>query len=290
MMAKQEEEEEEGSSPNEAIFFVLAYLPVFELLSMARVCTSLRDAVKNDRLAWLRMVVDRPLNRRVSDDRLVEVASMAEGRLQALVLINCLNITDDGLFTLIHHNPLITKLHIPGCTSLSAGGVVRAVQLLTKDNHRLRSLKISGIYGVRREDLQTLRGLVEHNVTRQERGKMLYHHHNKIESDDDPCIDVDICPKCNDVRMVFDCPRHLCECRGCDSCIVRCIECGVCIKVIDQEAEAAACADALCLTCWLKLPKCNFCNKPYCSLHANHQYILLDSPGFICATCHSKFN
>lgn len=174
---------------------------------------------------------------------------------------------------------------------------MRAVQLLTKDKHRLKSLKISGIYGVRREDLQTLCSLIEHIPLQQKRYKIFYHQHNKssstmkdIEADDDPCVDVDICPKCNDVRMVFDCPRLLCKCRGCVLCTVRCIECGVCMKGIDQEVEAAACADALCLECWLKLPKCNFCNKPYCSLHSHQQHMVLDSAGFICATCHSKFN
>lgn len=103
--------EGEGSSPNEAMFLALSYLPLFELLTMARVCTSFRDAVKNDTLLWLKIVVDRPLNRRLTDDRLVEVASVAKGRLQALVLINCLNITDYGLFTVIHHNPHITKVY-----------------------------------------------------------------------------------------------------------------------------------------------------------------------------------
>ena len=104
--------EGEGSSPNEAMFFALSYLPLFELLTMARVCTSFRDAIKNDTLPWLKIVVDRPLNRRLSDDRLLEVASVAKGRLQALVLINCLNITDNGLLTVIHHNPSITKVYI----------------------------------------------------------------------------------------------------------------------------------------------------------------------------------
>lgn len=101
---------EQGSSPNEAIFFVLPYLPLFELLSMSQVCTSLRDAVNNDTLPWLNLLVDRPLSRRLSDDRLLHVASKAQGRLHHLLLINCLNITDDGLFTVIMHNPRITKV------------------------------------------------------------------------------------------------------------------------------------------------------------------------------------
>ncbi|KAH6830919.1 hypothetical protein C2S53_005843 [Perilla frutescens var. hirtella] len=290
--------QEQGSSPNEAILFVLTYLPLFELLLITRVCRSLRDAVKNDTLPWLKIVVDRPLNRHLSDDRLVEVASRAQPRLQLLLLINCLNITDDGLFRVIANNPRITKLHVPGCTSLTPGGMVRAVQLLTKDNHRLQSLKISGIYGVRKEDLHTLRGLIKHK-----RSKTFIHDYYKFSTmkqiETDSSIDVDICPKCNEVRMVFDCPRLLCEkqqqkagageCRGCESCIMRCVECGVCLKGI-QELEEASCADAMCLECWLKLPKCNFCNKPYCSKHVHQQHTVSESTGFICATCHSKFN
>lgn len=298
---EEEFHKEQESSPNEAIFFVLAYLPLFELLSMTRVCTSLRDAVNNDTLPWLKLLVDRPLSRRLSDDRLLQVASKAQGRLQHLLLINCLNITDDGLYRVIAHNPRINKLHIPGCTRLTPGGIIRAVQLLTKDSQRLKSLKINGIYGIQKEDLQTLRSLLDPNTTQQKRDKILYHSHNKFSTmkhkETDPSIDVDICPRCNEVRMVFDCPRPLCEkqhqkggeCRGCDSCIMRCIECGVCIKGV-QELEAASCADALCLECWLKLPKCNFCNKPYCSKHADQQHTLPESAGFICATCHSRFS
>lgn len=177
------------------------------------------------------------------------------------------------------------------------------MMLLTKDNHRLKSLKVSGVYGIRKEDLETLHNLINHNQTQQKRDKILYHKYKKFSTlkviETNRSIDVDICPLCNEVRTVFDCPRVLCEkqqqqqevgeCRGCDSCILRCTECGICIKGI-QELEEVSCADTLCLECWLKLPKCNLCNKPYCSQHADQQHSLSGSIGFICATCHSKFN
>lgn len=101
---------EQGSSPNESILFVLAYLPLFELLTMARVCKSLRDAVNDDLLPWLKIVADRPLNWRISDDILMEVTSRANGKLQFLALINCVKITDDGLLRVIAQNPHITKV------------------------------------------------------------------------------------------------------------------------------------------------------------------------------------
>ncbi|KAI3453156.1 hypothetical protein Pfo_009819 [Paulownia fortunei] len=305
-MAEDKEQDtciEQGSSPNEAIFFVLAYLPLFELLAMTIVCKSLRDAINNDILPWLKIIVDPPLNWRLSDEILMEVASKAKGRIQVLALINCVKITDDGLLRVIAQNPRISKLHVPGCTSLSPGGVIRAVKLLARNNHRLTSLKISGIYGIQKEDLETLHNLMNHDQTQQKNCKILYHEYKKLSTQKHietySSIDVYLCPKCNEVRMVFDCPQVLCEkqqqqqeaseCRGCDSCITRCIECGICITGT-QEVEEASCADTLCLECWLKLPKCNFCNKPYCNQHADQQHRLSGSLGFVCATCHSKFN
>lgn len=165
------------------------------------------------------------------------------------------------------------------------------MQLLTK---RLKSLEINGVYGVRKEDLETLRGLIiDPNTKQSRRNKIFYHEHSRSSrmeenETDDPRIDVDVCPICNEVRMVFDCPRlHEERCRGCSSCIERCIECGECMKD-DQETEDSLCGDALCLECWLKLPKCNFCNKPYCSLHAYRKHALPENGGFICDYCHSR--
>ncbi|KAL8531898.1 hypothetical protein ACS0TY_008487 [Phlomoides rotata] len=296
----EEEKEEQGSTPHDAIFFVLAYLPLFELFTAARVCRSLRDAVNSDILLWLKIIVDRPLNRRLSDDTLMEVTSKARGRLQALVLINCVNITDDGLSTVIAQNPHITKLHVPGCTSLSPEGIITAATLLTRGSHGLTSLKINGVYGVQQQHLETLQTIISHNQTQHKTDNILYHEYNKYSTlkviETNHSIDLDICPKCNEVTTVFDCPRLICEqqpkqCRGCASCIIRCTECGICLKEIDQETEEASCGDALCLDCWLKLPKCNFCNKPYCRQHSDQRHTFSDSIiGFICADCNSKYN
>ncbi|KAK4400079.1 F-box protein SKIP28 [Sesamum angolense] len=292
------DEKEEYSAPNEALSFVLAYLPLFELLSMTRVCKSLREAINNDILPWLKLVVDRPINCRLSDDILMEVASKAEARLQVLVLINCVKITDDGLLRVIAQNPHISKLHVPGCTSLSPGGVIKALMLLSKNSHRIKSLKIGGIYGVRKEDLETIQSLINHNQTQHKRNNIFCHEYKKFSTlkhiDTNCLVDLDVCPKCNEVRMVFDCPNVGCkkrqgsQCRGCEFCVTRCVECGICITE-SEELEEVSCSDTLCSDCWMKLPKCNFCNKPYCSQHADQQLRVSGSTGFVCAACHSKF-
>ncbi|EPS57456.1 hypothetical protein M569_17361, partial [Genlisea aurea] len=98
------------SSPHEGIFFVLPYLHLFELLSMARVCKSLRDCVKEDIVPGQKLVVDAPIRYRLSDDRLAELAAKSEGRVQVLALINCYNVTDEGLLTFVSSNPQITEV------------------------------------------------------------------------------------------------------------------------------------------------------------------------------------
>lgn len=131
----------------------------------------------------------------------------------------------------------------------------------------------------------------------------LYHEFKKLTilklKETSPPIDMELCPKCNEVQVVYDCPRDSCkrlrhlqqqaECRGCRYCIPRCEECGICIKDEEEEPEEAACPDSLCLGCWLQLPKCSFCNKPYCSDHSDQQCFLPESSGFVCTPCHAKF-
>lgn len=100
----------EAGPPHEALFLVLSYLPLFELLSMRAVCVSLRDAVEHDVLPWLHIVVDRRLSSRLSDYTLGRIARKAGGRLRTLALINCFKISDSGLHEVVEKNPLLTKV------------------------------------------------------------------------------------------------------------------------------------------------------------------------------------
>lgn len=100
----------EAGPPHEALFLVLSYLPLFELLSMRAVCVSLRDAVEHDVLPWLHILVDRRLSSRLSDYTLGRIARKAGGRLRTLALINCFKISDSGLHEVVEKNPLLTKV------------------------------------------------------------------------------------------------------------------------------------------------------------------------------------
>lgn len=104
-------------------------------------------------------------------------------------------------------------------------------------------------------------------------------------------IDLETCPKCFEVRLVYDCPKGDCkrrewplaQCRACYFCIPRCENCGGCIA--SEEMEEGACSDILCLKCWLhEHPKCSFCNKPYCKQHTNWWCTSSDAT-FVCRVC-----
>jgi len=107
-----EQEQDEAKPPHEAMFLVLTYLPVYEVVLMSQVCTSLRDAVNNDILPWLNVTVERPLSWRINDEILLKVTSKANGRLKILTLINCMHVTDEGLQRVVEQNPLIDKVPI----------------------------------------------------------------------------------------------------------------------------------------------------------------------------------
>lgn len=110
MHQDESESESESESPHEALFFVLAYLPLQELLLMTQVTKSFRDFIKDDVLVWLNIVVEKPLSLRFTDDMLTKVASNAHGRLQTLALLNCHKITDEGLLTVVNANPFLVKV------------------------------------------------------------------------------------------------------------------------------------------------------------------------------------
>lgn len=78
---------------------------------MAQVCKSFNNALKDDILPWLNIIVDENHQRsRISDEILVKIASKAMGRLRTLVLSNCDRVTNDGVQTVVAMNPNIEKV------------------------------------------------------------------------------------------------------------------------------------------------------------------------------------
>lgn len=278
-------------SPHEALFLTLTYLPLLQLLSISETCTSMRDGVFNDVLPWIHIKVDCVLSHRLSDQTLIKYASKANGRLLSLVINKSVKITDDGLQQVIQQNPFIRKLHVPGCSGLTPDGIITMVKTLSNHGPYLTSLKVNGLYKINHHHLETLRSILTKNLKKNNKSPNPNHLISSNHEKNDSPIDVDICPICNQVRQVFSCSKDDCTrkrnfCKGCSYCITRCVDCGKCIDEV-EEVEAA-CEHNLCLECWLNLPKCNTCNKPYCSEHAGLGLARDAFEGFVCDSCVAK--
>ncbi|KAK2385524.1 F-box protein SKIP14 [Trifolium repens] len=275
---------------------------------MSSVCKSLLNEINSNVLLWLRLIVESPLNSRITDESLLKITSKADGRLKTLALMNCIHITDQGLQTVVEQNPYIKELHIPACTSITPEGILKVVETLCQRSKCLTKLSINGIYNLQKEHYHMLalnlrKNLTleyEHNVVlasnlrvdyeEKMQQPIYYHKRGSISSfeqeENRRIIDLEVCPKCVEVRMVYDCPKVDCckrkECRGCIFCIPRCENCGGCVG--SEEPEEGACGDILCLECWLQVPKCNFCNKPYCMQHTDWWCTSADS-SLLCRVC-----
>lgn len=251
--------EDEGA-PHEALSFALSYLGVKDLLTVESVCRSLRLTVKNDPLLWRSIHIEKPLAE-ISDDVLLQLTCRAQGNLKYLSLLECSRITDDGLRRVLDSNPRLTELFVPACTRLSIEGIVNMLKSFNcqRGIMGIKHLRIGGLYGVTHEHVEELKFLLgADSQTQQNVYKPHFFSRMNIYrlSDDSRAIDVQICPICEKMRLVYDCPAEGCqvkdqatqECRACSLCILRCSECGRCIN--NTEYEETFCLELLCSDCF----------------------------------------
>ncbi|KAL2335220.1 hypothetical protein Fmac_016433 [Flemingia macrophylla] len=259
----------EGGVPHDALFFVLGYLGVKDLLSIEQVCRSLRDAVRGDTLLWRTVQIDQPLNERITDDTLVKLTNRAQGSLQCLTLLNCLWITDSGLGRVLQSNSRLMKLSVPDCIRLTIEGILSNLRALKSTGKPcIKHLRIGGRAGVchvtdqQFEELKELLDANKHLHQGDQKPKFYRGFYSHIICEDDRAIDIEVCPRCKKLRPVYDCPAENCQqkhqtaqmCRGCTICIARCIHCGRCIK--DFDYEETFCLELLCLNCWDQFLQC----------------------------------
>ncbi|GMH31088.1 hypothetical protein Nepgr_032931 [Nepenthes gracilis] len=246
--------------PHLAMAFSFAYLGVRDLLLVERVCKSWCYTVKNDPLLWKSIHIDQPLNDCVTDDILLQLTNRAQGNLQCLSLVECPRITDVGLKRVLESNLRLTKLSVPGCTRLSVDGIIHCLKdFNTMATTRIKHLRIGRIYGVTQNhfnELKSLLGIDDHMPSNNQK-PLFYHRGNfYLSFEDDRAIDIEICPRCQNPRLVYDCPPESChgenhaaqDCRACTLCIARCAQCGRCIN--GTEYEETFCLDLLCSSCW----------------------------------------
>eukprot|EP00250_Pteridium_aquilinum_P004866 c15054_g1_i1 orf=277-2343(+) len=282
----------------EALQYTLSYMSLQELLTMEKVCRSLRIRIKSDVLLWQRLHIELPMSNFLTDEVLLELASRAGGQLQSLSLVDCTRVTEAALEQVILSNPKLAKLSLPGCSRISADAVVRMVEILTNCKVSgmagLKQLRVRNMYGFTKQHLESLQKMVGVRPQDQSISRKPQYYHQKHHAsfhDDDIAIDVEECPKCSNIKLVYDCTREKCQqrkggdcqdCRACILCIGRCEACGSCIT--DNDYEETFSLDVLCSCCWLGLPKCAECNRPACGSHADH-FIRTPEITFVCGDC-----
>ncbi|KAI5075053.1 hypothetical protein GOP47_0011014 [Adiantum capillus-veneris] len=276
----------QGDDPvPEGLLYTLAYMNLHDLLKMEQVCRYLRNRIKNDVLLWQRLHIELPMSNSLTDEVFLELASRSRGQLQCLSLVDCTRVTEAALEEIVLANPRLVQLSLPGCSRISADAVVRMVERHTNRKFsgvaNLKQLRIRNMDGFTKEHLDKLQKMVGVKTQEQStaaRKPQFYHQkHYSMFQDDDRAIDVEECPMCTSVRLVYDCTREKCQqkkgvgtydCRACILCIVRCEACGRCIT--DNDYEETFSLDVLCSCCWLGSPKCAECNRPASECDPNH--------------------
>ncbi|KAF3565225.1 hypothetical protein DY000_02013985 [Brassica cretica] len=248
-----------------AFGFCLYRLGVKDLLSASMVCKSLHTTVCDDSLLWKHIHICQPLNEKITDEALLQLTERAQGTMQCLRLVDCSRVTDDCLKQVMERNPQVVKLGVSGCTRITIDGVLSILRdLKAAGKPQVKQLEIGGIFGVTKDHYDELFGLldVDNNVEQSTQKPRFYHRGDSSCvscDDDDRVLDIEMCPKCQNARLVYDCPAEDCkgkeECRACSLCIQRCFQCGRCIN--DSEYEETFCLEFLCADCSkssLKLP------------------------------------
>ncbi|MCO5601465.1 hypothetical protein L7F22_055588 [Adiantum nelumboides] len=185
------------------------------------------------------------------------------------------------------------QLFLPGCSGISADGVVNIVKAHTDlwgaTMPCLKELKLRNIRGLTEHHLHSLLTIMGIPVVPRPVSKLRFFNeddHQQLRDHEQRPIDVEVCPKCRDVRIVYDCTRKECqdkqECRACAFCTMRCAECGICLQ--EDECNDTACFDSMCLNCWLKRPKCSECNRPACRRHIANSF-KQDQSTLLCWQC-----
>lgn len=230
------------NSIHDGLLLSLGYLDALDLLSVERVCKSLRSSVQNDTLLWRSIHIGSPRGESIADDDLYRLTQRAGGNLQRLSLVHCSRITDEGLKRVLDSNPSLKKLSVPGCMRLTADGLINSLKALKFSGApRIKSLKLGRHFVGSADEFEELRQLVGPDTPYQIQARKRRFYHDIIlsrgcddEDDDDSAIDIEICPRCQKCRLLFDCPFGCCSrgpehCRACSSCIERCTKCGRCV-------------------------------------------------------------
>lgn len=243
-------------TPHDALFFALGHLGMRDLMSVERVCKSLRDGVRNDPLLWRNIHIDQQPGESFADETLLRITNRASGSLQSLSLVKCLKVTDNGLKNVIQQNKGLTKLSLLGCNGLTMEGLLSNLKSLkTTKGGGIKRLRIGGLHSITMdqfEDLKKVLSIDNQNFLTCPKPRFYNGGQLHLSLEDDRPIDIEACPKCHQLRQVYDCPAESCQerhycCRACTFCIPRCINCGCCLN--ERNYMETFCLDFICSHC-----------------------------------------
>ncbi|KAH6791006.1 hypothetical protein C2S51_006012 [Perilla frutescens var. frutescens] len=251
----------DGGAAVDIIVFVLEYLNlgVKDLLSIERVCKSLCDAVRKDPYLWKSIHIDYPLSQKITNEDLLQLTDRAQGKLHCLSLVKCLKISKDGLKQVLERNLELTKLSVAGSSKLNGEEFLHNLKLFNSMAlPGIKHLRIGDPIGLTNEHLQEYKLLLgaEEDATPSNYKPRFYRAGEiYLSLDDERAIDIEICPRCQKLGQVYDCPTENCQvkihstktCRACIFCIARCIRCGCCLD--NKAYEETFCFDFLCFDC-----------------------------------------
>ncbi|CAE6067183.1 unnamed protein product [Arabidopsis arenosa] len=223
----------EDANVHPAFGFCLYHLGVKDLLSVSMVCKSLHTTVCDDSLLWKHIHICQPLNEKITEEALLHLTERAQGTMQCLRLVDCCRITDDCLKRVLERNPQVVKLGVPGCTRITIDGILSILRdLKSVGKLQVKHLEIGGLFGVTKDHYDELFDLlnIDNKVEQTIQKPRFYHRGDAcVSCDDDRALDIEMCPKCQNSRLVYDCPAEDCkgkkegseECRACSLCIQR---------------------------------------------------------------------
>lgn len=151
------------------------------------------------------------------------------------------------------------QLSVPGCTKLNIEGIVGMLKAYNSiGTQGVKHLYMGSLYGVTQQHFEELKLLLGTNSQLQQHSHKphFYRRGNLYLSfDDDRDIDIEVCPRCQSYKLLYDCPAEGCQeightsqvCRACIICIPRCSQCGRCIK--NSAYEETFCLELLCSSC-----------------------------------------
>lgn len=152
------------------------------------------------------------------------------------------------------------QLSVPECTRLSVEGILSNLRIFKSiGSPGIKHLRIGGSFSVTEEQFEELKFLLNADnllLLGAQKPQFFREGHLHLICDDDRAIDIDVCPRCQKLKLIYDCPLESCRrthntaqlCRACILCIVRCFRCGCCFKDVDYLETFTL--DFLCFNCW----------------------------------------